>query len=227
MRLFRWAGVPPEPALLDLLFGAPVDPLTRIGMTLQASATMTKSRVHRSVSEHLSGGIETPLLNDGISGAQVLELWHSGALKGVFAALPDGVAVAIGDWLSSMEQFNSQEGGDCEALLAALATLLGNVLLLPQGCMLPMLDPTNRGLAIGIVNVLGAREKDSDTNKSLLDVFRFLGGRFEHSSPYPFRLPDTPAPEGRTERWMWLVSSVEQAAEEMENIWSEAMSPTS
>ena len=225
--LFRWAGMPAEPALIDLLFGARADPLTRIGMALQASATMTNSRVHRSVSERLAGGFETPLVEEGLKGEQIFEMWHSGELDPVLEALPAGVATAVADWLASMEQLSSQDGGESGVLVATLGSLIGNVLLLPQGCMLPTLDATHRGLAIGVVKVLGAREKDSDTSRSLLDVFRFLGGRFEPFSPYPFQLPATPAPEGRKERWIWLIDSVEQAAEQMETIWKEVMSPTS
>ncbi len=225
--LLRWAGVPAEPALMDMLFGAPVDALTRLGMTLQASASITNSRVHQSVSERISGGIETPLLAEGLTGARVFEMWHAGELSGALEALPNGVSIAVEDWLVSMERLSAEDGGESEVLVASLGTLLGNVLLLPQGCMLPNLGGTSRGLAIGVVNVLGAKEKDADASKSLLEVFRFLGGRFEDFSPYPYQLPNSPAPEGRKERWMWLISSVEQAAEQMEKIWKEAMNPTS
>jgi hypothetical protein len=225
--LFRWAGIPAEPALIDLLFGAPADALTRVGMALQASATFSDSRVHRSVSERLNGGFETPLSNDGLDGERIFEMWHSGELDKVLGALPAGVSVAVEDWLSSMEQLSALNDGESDVLVAALGSLLGNVLLLPQGCMLPVLDPTHKGLAVGIVNVLGAKENDSDTSRSLLDVFRFLGGRFEPFSQYPFQLSDTPAPAGRKARWRWLIDSVEQGAEQMEVIWKEVMSPTS
>lgn len=227
MGLLRWAGVPAEPAILDLLFGAPVDPLTRVGMTLRASATVTNSRVHRSVSERLSGGIETPLASEGLTGDKVFELWRSGDLADVFGALPPSVAASVDDWLRSMEEFSDITDGDGGELVASLATILGNVLLLPQGCILPTLNPTREGLAKGMVKVLGAREKDSDAIKSLVDVYRFLGGRFELSSPYPFQLTDSPAPDGHIERWMWMIDSVEAAAEQMEKIWNEAMSPSS
>ena len=54
-RFFSTLGVPPEPAVLDLLFGAPCPPLTRLALALRAGRAMTEEN-GRELTDWLVGG---------------------------------------------------------------------------------------------------------------------------------------------------------------------------
>ena len=61
-RLCRWAGVPPEPALLDLLFGAPAPPLTRLGLAMRAGQALTGESGQPITHVLVKGGVENAVL---------------------------------------------------------------------------------------------------------------------------------------------------------------------
>ena len=46
-RMFNGLGMSTEPAILDVLFGAPVPPLTRISLALRAGRALTGKRASR------------------------------------------------------------------------------------------------------------------------------------------------------------------------------------
>ena len=66
-----------------------------------------------------------------------------------------------------------------------------------------------------------------DANQSMGEIFKFLGGRFTDYAGYAITLQDTPAPEGRVERWCWFLSAVCDAAEHAEGLWKNVTNPVS
>jgi hypothetical protein len=227
-RLFRWLGVPAEPALLDLLFAAPAPALTRISLSLRAGQAMTGETGGILTQSLRAGCVECPLIQqDGPDGKAVLDAWVDGELDAVLSCLSVGGRLAVVDWLEAMLALSMDDGGRDIALVGAMAELLGNLILLPPGCIMPPTDAAADAVANGLVRVLGARGGEPDASKSLLDVYRFLGGKFVPYATYPYAMDDTPPPESRAERWRWFVESVVVASGQVDELWASVMDPAS
>ena len=227
-RLFRWLGVPAEPGLLDFLFGAPAPALTRISLAMRAGQAMTGESGGVPSHSLLKGSVECDLLQIGdASGRDILDGWAEGSLDEVLSCFSVAARISIEDWLETMTALAS-DGHDRDLdLVAGLGELLGNIVLLPPGCMMPPTDAAADAVANGLVRVLGARGGENDAHRSLLDIYRFLGGGFVESAAYPYSCGGTPAPEGREDRWKWLVRSVVDASSSVDELWRSLMEPSS
>ena len=227
-RLFRWLGVPAEPGLLDLLFGAPAPALTRISLALRAGQAMTGESGGVLTQTTRSGGVDCPLVqNEEISGRAILDGWVDGELEAALSCLSVGARMAVEDWLEAMTVLSAGDDDRDVALVAAMGELLGNLVILPPGCMMPPTDAAADAVANGLVRVLGARGGETDANKSLLDIYRFLGGRFVEHATYPYQLNSDPAPDDREARWRWFVESVVGASRSVDDLWQSVMDPAS
>ena len=227
-RLCRWLGVPPEPALLDLVFGSPAPALTRISLALRAGQAMSgeKGGVLTHALRH--GSVDCPALQgECLDGRAVLEAWRTGDLEVALACLSVGARLAVEDFLEAMTALAVSDFDKNLALVAGLGELFGNIVLLPPGCMMPPTDAAADSVANGLVRVLGARGGESDAMKSLLDIYRFLGGRFVEHATYPYMLSDEPMPDAKDERWKWFTGSVLQASERVDDLWRSLMDPAS
>ena len=112
-----------------------------------------------------------------------------------------------------------------DPLLCSLAELLVHVATLGPNGMLPALDPAMEAVSVGLVSALGATKGASDATRSLLDLYRYLGGRFVESSRYPVVLEGPPPPDDRLERWAWLSVAAREAAEHADALWRRVMDP--
>lgn len=227
-RLCRWAGVPAEPALMDVLFGAPAPPLTRISLAVRSGQAMTGEPGNPITHILQSGGVDCPVLQgDEVDGQAVFDAWKNGELADVLACFPVGVRLGIEDFLEAM-WILVEEGEDALLpLVSSLGELIGTLVLLPPGCMMPPIDAAADSVANGLVRVLGARGGDVDADRSLLNIYRFLGGKFVDHANYPYQLHSEKAPESREERWRWFVESVLRASEHMDDLWRAVMDPAS
>jgi len=176
----------------------------------------------------LKGSVECDLLQIGdASGRDILDGWAEGSLDEVLSCFSVAARISIEDWLETMTALAS-DGHDRDLdLVAGLGELLGNIVLLPPGCMMPPTDAAADAVANGLVRVLGARGGENDAHRSLLDIYRFLGGGFVESAAYPYSCGGTPAPEGREDRWKWLVRSVVDASSSVDELWRSLMEPSS
>jgi hypothetical protein len=225
-RLFRWLGVPAEPALLDLLFTAPAPALTRISLALRAGQAMTGEKGGILTQSMRSGGVECDLIQQSRpAGQAVLNAWVEGELEGVLSCLSVSGRLAVVDWLEAMMALSLGDSQRDLALVGALAELFGNLILLPPGCMMPPTDSAADAVANGLVRVLGARGGEPDASKSLLDIYRFLGGKLVPYATYPYRLNDAPPPEGRADRWKWFVENVMAGSGKVDDLWASVMNP--
>jgi len=228
-RLFRWLGVPAEPALLDLLFSAPAPALTRISLALRAGQAMTGEKTGGVLTQSLrSGGVECPLLQQSPpSGRAVIDAWVDGDLERVLSCLSVAGRLAVVDWIEAMMALSMDDSERDLPLVGALAELLGNLILLPPGCIMPPTNASADAVANGLVRVLGARGGEPDASKSLLNIYRFLGGILVPYATYPYPLNDSPAPEDREARWQWFVNNVMDASGKVDDLWATVMNPAS
>ena len=227
-RLCRWAGVPPEPALLDVLFGAPAPPLTRLGLAIRAGQALTGEPVQPITHSLVKGGVECPVIqSEAVDAGEVFKEWRKGALGEVLECFPVSARLSTEDFLDAVSTLIQEGEEELLPLVSALSELAGTLVVLPRGCMMPPLDASADSVANGLAHVLGARGGESNANRSLLDIYRFLGGRFVDHENYPYSLYSAPVPECRQERWQWFVESVLQASEQLDDLWAAVMDPAS
>ena len=61
----------------------------------------------------------------------------------------------------------------------------------------------------------------------MVDIFRFLGGRFVTEARHPIRLMDAEPPAGRLERWQWFAQAVAESADAVDSLWRRVIDPAS
>lgn len=195
-----------EPSVFDLLFGAPVAPLTRVAVALRAGRT-------------LSGQRGAP-----VTAAFVAELAEDDELDP--AAALARLAPPVRDVLASLRAHAAvlRERGD-DSLACGVDELLGHFGMLPLHGILPLLDPVTDAVAVGLGRALGATSGNPQAQATLMDTYRFLGGKFTSQADWVVDLPASLPPEDRLGRWRWFASQVAEAASRVEKIWRDLVDP--
>lgn len=199
-------GAAVEPAVLDLLFGAPVAPLSRLALALRAGRSLTGQR------------------GEPVTACLVGPLGDSDELDPVAALgrLSPGVRDALGALRAHAEVL--RERGD-DALARGVDELLGHFGMLPPSGMLPPLDPVSDAVAVGLERALGATGTKSQAQVALLDTYRFLGGTFASRADWIVDLPAPVPPDDRLGRWRWFCSEVAEAAARVDGLWRNLVDP--
>jgi len=224
-RFLRLHGVPPEPAVLDLAFCAPEQPLTRLALALRAGRAMTGEK-GAAVTRWLAPGFLLGDLPDmPESGGALVEAARGGRLGGWLDRLTVPSRFAVEGWLGLVGELSAGDGGRDLALVEALADLFAHLALLPARSMLPVPDAAADAVATGLARVIGATGGLSDANQALAEVFRFLGGKFVTTASFPITLPSPAPPADRLGRWRWFTSQVIDAAEHAESLWRRVCEP--
>ena len=217
-------GCPTEPALLDLLFGAPADPLERIALALAAGRAMTGAQgdpfhhfVHSGVSD-LPDPLPTPLSEDEYATAV-----ESGHIAELLARVQPGVRDSVADWLNGLDQLNNADS--LRGLVCAIAEVGSYLVSLPMAGMLPVLPPSSAAVANHLGEAVGHMAGPHCAMRSLVDTFQFLGGDFVDHSPFAVEIAGSDPPVGRLERWQWLCQSASLAREESNRLWERMVDP--
>jgi hypothetical protein len=219
-------GCPPEPAMLDLLFGAPATPLDRLSLGLRAGRAMTGSssmpltRYLRSSTVSLPDPLASPCTPEGLAEART-----SGQLDSLLGRVRLGVRDNVDDWLKGVGALPCGEGLAMDALMCGLAEVGSHLLVLPHSGLLPPLNAAMDAVAVGLGPALGATSGQTDANGALVEMFRFLGGTFVDDIRFAIDLETDPPPEPRLERWKWLCESVEVAAATADRLWRRVIDP--
>lgn len=200
-------GFAAEPAVLDMLFGAPVPPLTRIALALRAGRALTGER-GAPVTAYLGGDFDE---DAGMSLATTLTRLTPTLREEVetFVRAAEEVAAADGD----------------RAWIDALSELGAHLSLLPPQSMLPPLSPSADAVAFGLGRALGATQGNPQAQAGLLETYRFLGGKFTATANHPVELTSDGPPEDRLGRWSWFCSHVSIAAEQADRLWRNLVDP--
>jgi len=211
-----------EPAVLDLLFAAPAPPLLRLELALRAGRTLGD---HRStpVTDRLRPP-DGPLPDPLPSPCRVEDLAAAHG-DGQLAALLDRFhpreRAAMAEWSNAVWDLSP----DFRPLVAALAEVVSHVAALPSQVLLPPLSPPLDGIAVGLGPALAAQGDRACASRMLLEMYRFLGGRFTDSARFPLTLDSSPPPAGRLERWSWLCQMARSAADRADALWKNATDP--
>lgn len=205
---FDFLGCALDPSVLDLLFGAPVTPLTRMAVALRAGRTLSGQR----------GG--------PITGVITGELGEEDELD---AAVTLGrLAPSVRPILASLRAHSEvlRQRGD-GSLSLAIDELLGHFGMLPVHGILPPLDPATDAVAVGLGRALAATEGNPQAQVGLLETYRFLGGKFTSQAEWTIDLPSDVPPADRLGRWRWFCTHVSEAAVRVDRIWRDIVDPPS
>lgn len=208
VRAAETLGIAPEPAVLDLLFGAPAPPLTRIALALRAGRALSGAK-GAPLTAFLGRG---PDEDDG-----------SVSLDAALARLPAALRTEADAFVAAAETIARLDGD--RAWIESLSELGAHLALLPPQALLPPLPPSADAVAYGLGRALGATHGNSQAQAALLQTYQFLGGKFTAAGPWPVELPaDLPPPE-RLARWSWFCSHVSVAAEKADRLWRDLVDP--
>jgi len=217
-------GCPAEPALLDLLFGAPVPPLERVALSIRAGRVMTGAsrdlftRFIKADSHEFPDPLPTPLTPE-----LLLEARASGHLNRLLGRLADGLDHAVHDWLNGIDGLN--EFSDYSRLTCAVAEVGSHLVSVPLTGMLPTLSGPRDGIVTHLGQALGATQGEHCAMRTLISTYRFLGGKFVEHAAYAVDLAGEPPPADGMERWGWLCRSAYVAKDEADGLWRRLIDP--
>ncbi len=224
-RAMEALGLSTDPAVLDVLFGADVPPLTRLAVALRAGRALSGGRgqpITRFITGVASGDPLPPEPEGG------LEAWARD--PGASQWILDGLSTAIRDQAERFahvaRELASDDGGRDLELLYRLVELASHLVMLPQHSILPPLGAAEDSVATGLKSALTAHG-EGDANRQLLQVFRFLGGQFVPHAQHSLFVCDAPPPSEHIERWQWFCGQVRQGRKQADALWPQIIDPPS
>jgi hypothetical protein len=227
-RLMETLGMAPDPAVLDILFGAPVPPLLRLALALRAGRSMAGGRGD-SITRHLAGSVEDAQdpLEPALTPARVRQLVASGDHLWILHRLSLGIRDRVEEWLTSALELGLEDGDRDLALVAALTEIASHLAQLPVNSILPPLGAAEDSVAVALAAALKA-DGDGDANRQLCQVFRFLGGRFVTSGEHAMEVSAVPPPADRTDSvalWRWFCGEVRLGRKRADALWTQVFDP--
>ena len=224
-RAMQIFGMSADPAVLDVLFSAPVPPLTRLSLALRAGRAMSGGR-GEPITRYLRGsnsGDQDPLGPD-FDRANLEALLRYGGLRWIVDGLSAGVRDRVEEWVECARTAAREDGGRDLVLLYALAEIGSHLVQLPSHSILPPLGAAEDSVAVSLQAALAANG-DGDAARQLTQVFIFLGGRFVPTAEHVIQLDDELPPEDRIERWQWFCRHVRHAYRRAEELWPIILDP--
>lgn len=217
---FRALGVAPDAAVIDVLCGADVDPLTRIALALRAGRALSGGR-GEPLQRYLSGTAESDPL-------PAPERWSSPwpetgwMLNGLKEPVRADVTLA----LQLARTLADGDGDRDHALFAQLLYHLSVLVQLPPQSILPPLGAAEDSVATHLGAALVA-EGDDDANRQLGAIFTFLGGRYVADDAHAVDLGTEAPPSPRAERWSWFGREVRRGRKLADSLWPNLVDPPS
>ena len=224
-RAMEALGMSTDPAVLDVLFGAQVPPLTRLAVALRAGRALSGGR-GQPITRFTTGTADSDPLSLTFDDDARSRLQEPGGLR----AILDGLSTAIRDraesFLKLSREVAEEDGGRDLVLIHCLAEMASHLVLLPPNSILPPLGAAEDSVATALQSALAA-EGDGDASRQLVSVFRFLGGRFTDDARHAFEVCDAPAPKQHIERWQWFCAQVRQGRKRADALWPQIVDPPS
>ena len=217
-------GLSRDPAVLDVLFGAVVPPLTRLAVGLRAGRAMSGER-GMPITRFLSGFAAQDPLPDGWDAAA-----RERCTRGELGWVVDGLSTSIQDEATRIVRdfraLAQEDGGADLVLLHHLAEITSQLVQLPARSILPPLGAAEDSVATGLRSALSAYG-DGDANRQLVQMFQFLGGRYVSGGAHAVDVCDAPAPTDKVGRWTWFCAQVRQGRKDADRLWPDLVDPPS
>jgi hypothetical protein len=224
-RALQAVGMSADPAVLDILFGAPVPALTRISFALRAGRSMSGQKgepLLRYLAPHADFD-QDPLQGD-FDAEKTRARLETEELRWVIDRLSLTVRDRVEDWWSTARDLARQDGGRDLLLFHAIAELASHLVQLPSQSILPPLDAAMDGVALCIPKGMTA-EGDGNASLQLSQVFRFLGGRYVSSAAHTFEVDAMQPPQGRIPRWRWFCKAILIGQRRADELWPAIWEP--
>jgi hypothetical protein len=221
-RAMEALGMTPDPAVLDILFGAHVAPLTRLSIALRAGRAMSGGR-GEPITRFLSGRVaeRDPLPAEPRDLAADETAW-----------ILDGLSTSVRDraeeWAETAARLAATDGGRDRALFYRLAELASHLVQLPAQSILPPLGAAEDSVAVGLRAAMSA-EGDGDANEQLVQMFQFLGGKYVDHDPHAYDViaEPPPPPTDTIGRWQWFSRQARVGRKQAEALWPVIVDPPS
>ncbi|MCA9494903.1 MAG: hypothetical protein KC621_33470 [Myxococcales bacterium] len=225
-RAMEGLGLSTDPAVLDVLFGADVPPLTRLAVGLRAGRAMAGGR-GEPITRFTSGiADQQPLSVPYVEAEHRSMLMDPSELQWIL----DSLSTSIRDRAEAFAQMGrdlaQEDGGRELVLLWHVAELASQLVQLPPNSILPPLGAAEDSVATGLKSALAA-EGDGDANRQLSQVFQFLGGKYVADAEHSFFVCQEPAPREHIARWQWFCGQVRQGKKVADAIWPQIVDPPS
>jgi hypothetical protein len=218
-------GCTDEPALLDLLFGAPAAPLQRLALLLRAGRAMT-GRIGTPLTSYLGSVDRHHAVPEPVAGS-----WEAFSAARSDGAL-DGMVLRVAPpWREGLSAWNrallllADEAPAYRPLVVALAEIGSHVVQLPEQAILPPLEPAMDAVAVSLSGAVGATAGTADAQQELLSIYRFLGGKFTPEARHAVALPSDAAPAAGGARWRWFCQASRAAADAADQLWRRVVDP--
>jgi len=226
-RVMSELGMSTEPAVLDVLFGAQVPPLTRLSLALRAGRSLSGGR-GEPITRFMRGA--AALDKDPLSPELDGEDFRRRARDGQFQWIVDGLSPALRDeaeeWAETALKLSFEDDARDLELLYRVAEMASHLVQLPSHSILPPLGAAEDSVATGIRAGLNA-EGEGDANRQLVQMFTFLGGRYVREAPHPYDVIHDPPPplEDTVGRWRWFCAQVRQGRKDADALWPQIIDP--
>jgi len=218
-------GMSTDPAVLDVLFGCDVAPLTRLAVALRAGRALSGGRGQPITRFTTGNPAQDPIGQEFYDEARA-RLEDPGGLRSIL----DGLSTAIRDraetFVGLARELAAEDGGRDLVMVHSLAELASHLVLLPPNSILPPLGAAEDSVATGLRSALAA-EGDGDASRQLVSVFRFLGGRFVADATHAYEVCDAPVPSQHIARWQWFCAQVRQGRKRADALWPQIVDPPS
>jgi hypothetical protein len=218
-------GVAAEPAVIDVLCGAPAAPLTRLSIALRAGRAMSGGR-GQPVTRFLAGS--SPAVRDPIdpetSADDVLSAVARGELDWILDRLSPALRDPLEEWLEGAARAAREDRGRDAALARDLVEIASHVVQLPAPSILPPLSASEDAVAVALGAGLSADGRVNAT-RQLADMYRFLGGRFTTDDRHAIDLGGEPPPSDPMLRWQWFCTEAYNARQRARGLWRDLLDP--
>ncbi|MBW1876892.1 MAG: hypothetical protein JRJ84_00875 [Deltaproteobacteria bacterium] len=226
-RVLTALGMSTEPAVLDVLFGAQVAPLTRLSLALRAGRSLSGGR-GQPITRYITGWLvedRDPLPHEFDRDA-FLEQADARDLQWILNGLSPVLRDAAEEWVDMALKLAREDDGRDLELLYRVVEMASHLVQLPPHSILPPLGAAEDSVAVGIQAALNA-EGAGDASEQLVHTFQFLGGRYvsDASHWHDVVCEPPPDPEDSVGRWQWFCGQVRQGRKDADALWPIIVDP--
>jgi hypothetical protein len=223
-RMMEGLGLSTDPAVLDVLFGADVPPLTRLAVGLRAGRALAGGRGEPITRFIVGNAVQDPLpiVPPDDFKRRLLDDDLHWILDGLSTAIRDRAEQCV----RMARELAMEDGGRDLILLYHIAELASQLVQLPPRSILPPLGAAEDSVATGLRSALTA-QGDGDANRQLTQMFQFLGGRYVEDAVHAYEVCDAPAPADHIGRWQWFAGQVRQGRKRADALWTDIFDPAS
>lgn len=222
-RAMEVLGLSTDPAVLDVLFGADVPPLSRLAVGLRTGRVFSGGR-GEPITRFLSGHAVGEPLDADTPADRWAAVTQPESLRWLLNGLSTAIRDAAEEVIAAFHALAEEDGGRDIVLLFYLAELASHLMQLPAHSILPPLGAAEDSVATAIRDAMTS-EGEGDANRQLVKVFRFLGGKFTRDDTHAHEVSAGIPPDDHVGRWRWFCAEVRRGRKQADALWPTLVDP--